>query len=313
MQERRRFDIEEMAKRLEMRQGNNHHTTLLLGARAGELFRSEHFYSSLQQFSNRDFSKLSRPERFGECYRILTQTPFSETDIHSVLRKSLENLTITKADDCLAELVKQGHFAEIISTNIDDGLERALMQAEMKEQREFEVFIPGRGSLRHERSLPCRIIKIFGDLASREYNISSHHSHLESDQELKRTLQRILEEDILIVGIDPVWDEDILRAIPGRSGTIWFVNEEDLTGHSLISSMLQARRTECIVGGEGRYDNFARTLHRYLYGGIPINYRLAYDILNELQVLHNEHQSILTEIKKLRSEIEFLLQLPPRQ
>ncbi len=291
---------------------NNQSTVLLLGARAGRLFRSEHFYDSLQKFSDHDFSHLSRAEQFGECYSLLRQNRFSETDIYGILITSLKKLVVTKAEACLAELVKNELFDEIISTNIDDMFEDAFTQVEWKEGREFEVFRPRPGSLLSERSCPCRITKAFGDLVSRAY-----FANLDSDQELKRFLQGLLARDILVVGIDPVWDNDILRAIPGeRAGAMWFVNEEEnLTEHSLISSTLRARQAMSILGKEGSFDNFVRALHRCLYGGIPINYQLGleisdqlHDILSQLPALQDGNKTILSEIKKIRNEIGNLSQ-----
>lgn len=91
MVEYRPFGIKELADLLLMRKRNNHRTALLLGSRTGLLFRSEHFYETLQKFSHRSFHNLSRAEQFGECYNILTKTQFSERDIHSLLRMSLQN------------------------------------------------------------------------------------------------------------------------------------------------------------------------------------------------------------------------------
>src|SRR5579859_4383721 len=251
MSDYKRFDINEMARLLETRKMNNHPTVLLLGTRAGGLFRSAHFYGSLHQFSNRDFYKLSRAEQFGECYFILTKYLFSEIDIHNILSASLKNLTVTVADTCLAKLVGQGYFDEVISVNIDGMLEDAFKQAEMKEELEFEVCLAGLDTPRYEKSSPCRIIKTFGDLASRSYAIKGRLSYLESNQELKSVLQRILARDLLVVGIDPVWDEEILRVIPREGGKLWFVNEDgNLIEHSLISAILRVRQAAFIVGGE---------------------------------------------------------------
>ena len=69
-------DIQEMANLLEIRKNSHQHTALLLGARAGQLFRSVRFYEELQFFSNRNFHRLSRIKQFKECYTILTSGKF---------------------------------------------------------------------------------------------------------------------------------------------------------------------------------------------------------------------------------------------
>ena len=308
------IDIQALAKLLEMRKRLNNHTTLLVGARTGALFRSKQFYESLQQFSNRGFSHLTQAEQFGECYSILTKPGlFSETDIHGILRDSLQDLTITKAEDCLAELVKYEHFDEIISTNVDGFIEQSLIQSGMKEGHDFEVTIAGHGRL-GERSFPHRIIKVFGDFSPRDYTISNRRAHLERP-ELARLLSSILEKDLLVVGIDPLWDEAILHAIPMEAGSMWFVNEEDLMQHSFTCTILQERQATYILSKEGSFDNFVRTLHGYLYGGIPINHQLVldlskqlFDLSNQLQVLQHEQRTILSEIKKIQDEIGNLSQ-----
>jgi hypothetical protein len=55
-------DIQKIANLLEMRKESNHSTVLLLGSRAGKLFRSTVLYEILQPFSRRNFDELSRRE-----------------------------------------------------------------------------------------------------------------------------------------------------------------------------------------------------------------------------------------------------------
>lgn len=307
-------DAKELAKRLKFRKEHKAHTVLLLGARAGELFRSQYFYESLQQFSNLGFNRLSRVEQFAECYSILTKVSFSETEIYSILRVSLQGSVVTRTEDCLAELVKHEYFDEIISTNIDGFLEQALIQAEMKEGHDFEVTIAGHNIFR-EKSFPCRIIKAFGDFAERDYTISDRRAYLSDHQELNRFLQTVLAKDILVIGIDPIWDEAILHLIPGDAGSMWFINEQDLTKHSFISSILYERQASYLSGREGSFDNFVRMLHEHLYGGVPINQQLVRDLsqqlsdmANQLQALQDENKTILKEIKKIQDEIGNLKQ-----
>ena len=46
-------------------------------------------------------------------------------------------------DRYFAEIVRRGYFREIISTNIDDIVERVLHDVGLIEDRDFEVLIPG--------------------------------------------------------------------------------------------------------------------------------------------------------------------------
>ncbi|HZO74369.1 MAG TPA: SAV_2336 N-terminal domain-related protein [Ktedonobacteraceae bacterium] len=263
-QKESKFDEADItAKILEVRRRINHSTVLVLGSRAGALFRSKNLYETLRLFSNRDFSRLSQTEQFAECYSLLTKNLFSEADIHAILRSSLQDLPVTKGETILAELVKRGYFGEIISTNVDDLLEQAFIQAEMKEGHDFEVIIPGPGAspMPGKTHLP-RIIKVFGDFTSRLYTISNRHMHLESHQESERILRSLLERDALILGLDPVWDQELLRIFPNRGGSLWLIDEENQSKHPLISKHLQGRQATFIAGNEGNTEIFLQSLQQ---------------------------------------------------
>lgn len=251
------------AKILEVRKKINHSTVLVLGSRAGALFRSKNLYETLRLFSNRDFSRLSQTEQFAECYSLLTKNLFSEIDIHALLRSALQDLPVTKVETILAELVKRGYFSEIISTNVDELLERALIQVEMKEGYDFEVKLAGYGAgpMPSKTHLP-RIIKVFGDFASRIYTISNRHIHLGNNQELERSLCSLLERDVLLLGIDPVWDQALLRIFPNRGGSLWLVDEENQSKHPLISKSLRGRQGTFITGNEGNPEIFLQALQQ---------------------------------------------------
>src|SRR2546422_3487835 len=141
-----RSDAPEIATLLEFRKKHNQRTVLFLGSRAGGLFRSQQFYDTMWQFSKRDFAELSRFEQFSECYKILQEERFSERDRFSILSSSLRGVGTIDADVCLAELVKDGVFDVVISTNIDDLAEQAFIQVGMRELEDFQVLIPRRGT-----------------------------------------------------------------------------------------------------------------------------------------------------------------------
>jgi len=324
MLERAQFDIKEMARWLEMRRNNNHSTVLLLGSRAGALFHSDHFFDCMRAFSPRDLSHLPRAAQFSENYLTLVNGQFSETDIHSIFRTSFQNLALTKADICLAELVKQDHFDEIISTNIDNLLVSSFLQIEMSEQRDFEVLYSHHGLL-HEKNAMIRLTKIFGDFGNRNYNLKRYLGRSDKEQESIGSLQRLLAKDILIVGLDPRWDRSILDAIPAESGMgmVWFVNEEDdLIDQETIGHILRHRPSQYIVGREGRFEYFIRALHGCLYGGTPLTYQVGRDILNQLvdisdqladlsrriQILQDNQNIMARELRAIQNKNDTFLQ-----
>jgi hypothetical protein len=336
-----RENIQEMADMLEMRKKNNHPTVLLLGTRGGRLFHSTHVYESLQKLSSRNFHQLSRILQFQECYALLTSDKFSEADLHSILQTSLKDLHVSEADACLASLIKQEYFDEIISTNIDDVLEEALLQIDLKEGRDYDVTRIGQSVPHYERRHSYRITKLFGDFVSRDYTVRERPAHFE-EQGRRTFLRNLLEKDLLLVGIDLAWDQDILRLIPLKaSGTVWFVSEEDdiVDKSPFLADILRARHATPIIGHEGSYDHFVRKVHRCLLGNVPfahsqalqhmqqridqiariieilptiteqltsLNTRLTGvdDLYDQLQMLHNENQTILGEIQKIQKNSE---------
>lgn len=295
-------DIQEMANLLEIRKNSHQHTTLLLGARAGQLFRSARFYEELQFFSNRNFHRLSRIKQFKECYAILTSGKFCETDLNGFLLIALRDIDVTSADISLASLIRNQYFDEIISTNIDDVLEDALLRVEMKEGRDYEVMRIGRNPLRYEKSGFCRITKVFGDFESRDYTVRGRASYIDHP-ETRSSVQSLLKKDLLIVGIDPDWDKDILRLIPTHTrARIWFVSEDnDIVGKSsFLSDILRARDATYILGPGCSYDFFVRKLHEYLCGNIPPNYSLAH---------HQTIQHIQQQVSRMVDILEPLTSL----
>jgi hypothetical protein len=278
MRESSQLGIEQMANLLAVRKNSHQPTVLLLGARAGRLFRSAPFYNNLQLFSNRNFQELSSGEQFQECYTILTSNKFSETDLHIILQESLKDVGVIEADVGLAFLIKHEYFNEIISTNIDDGLEDALLHTDMKEGRHYEVIRIGSSTSRHEKSSSCRIIKPFGDLVSRVYTVNGRASHLENTGS-RALLQSLLEKNLLVVGIDPIWDQDIVRILPAKaSGAMWFVSEEEeiIKNDSFLEGALNGRSSSTILGTEGCYDYFVPKICHFLYGTVSPTYPLAH-------------------------------------
>jgi hypothetical protein len=237
----------------------------------------------------------------------------------------------------LASLIKHEYFDEIISTNIDNTLEDALLQTEMKEGQDFEVISIGRNPPQDEKSCFCRITKVFGELVSRDYTVRGRASQLDNT-ESRSFLQSLLKKDLLVVGIDPAWDKDILRIIPvNTSRNIWFVydeEEQDTTDNfSFLSDILRVRPATHVLGIKGNYDYFVQKLHEYLCGNISPNYPFAQsqtiqniqqqvakmvDILeqltslkallpginDQLQSLQNNNNTFFGEIQKIQNKLE---------
>ncbi|HLG61222.1 MAG TPA: hypothetical protein VKY19_04765 [Ktedonosporobacter sp.] len=310
-----RTNVLEVANMLETRRKTNKRTTLVLGARAGGFFRSKELLDILRSFSLRDFTHLTPLEQFAECYQVLNRRgQFSENDLDGILRQALNEVFISGADLCLAELIKDNIFDMIISTNIDDLLERALEQVDLKDRKDFDVIIPGHKATIYidytEKSFPCRIIKAFGDLSSKVYNIVERRKQLilPLDTETLRTLlERSLARDILVIGLDPVWDEEILAAFPPRSQatSYWYVNEQEPDHH--LQRTWQGGAARLITGEDGNYEHFIKALHWHLCKEQPGSYKSSWQITSQLSTISSELMRLRAQYSELSKLINHLI------
>ena len=310
-----KIDIAEIAHALKTRKNNNQSMVLLLGSRAGALFHSQSFYETMKGYSNRNFNMLSRQEQFVECYKLLQQGRFGDREIHSILTHSLREKTAIEVNICLAELVKQDLFDIILSTNVDTFLEDAFKDAGMKEQHDFDVIIPKPDSSLHDliysdKRLSCKMIKAFGDLGPRVYSVAKRDFYLDSIHNLKGILEHILARDVLVIGFDPAWDAEMLRAFPAGNGSLWLVTEEDVHNrHPLASLAKHGRQVKCITGKMGSSEQFLKALHWHFYERMPMSYQVVHDMNRELVALRNKLdklETIYSEVQAVHKELLYL-------
>src|SRR5579859_112480 len=201
-----RFTTHDMGEWLERRRRNNQQTILLLGCRAGALYRSLPFYNYCEQYTAQKLQTYSPIWSFRECYKVLLQQQLGERELHTLLQDAFRHVRnlLGEGDGCFAEIVRRGYFREIISTNIDDIVEQALFHVGLIEDTDLEVLIQGKQFLSKERKLPYRLTKVFGDWFSREYAIYNRESHITDNDELNQYLRSTLHGDVLAIGIDPL-------------------------------------------------------------------------------------------------------------
>ncbi|MBV9617383.1 MAG: hypothetical protein JO011_15805 [Ktedonobacteraceae bacterium] len=301
-------NIADVAEALKLKQKNNQSMVLFLGSRAGGLFRSQGFFATLKEYSMRSFDLLSREGQFAESYKALKQDRFNENTIYALLLASLQHVTISQADIYLAEFIKQGLFNVIISTNTDGLLEKALEYVEMRELYEFDVLIPERNATRAEKNSGCTIIKVFGDIYSRVYNVTRRDFYLDSLPDLKTLLENSLARDVLVIGFDPIWDAEILRVFTNdediQESFLWLVTEEEsLIKHPLVSRTLRRRQTRYIAGNIGGYEPFLKALYVYLYDKMPMHHQTMHEIAISLKSLHSDVHAIQKEISVVQEKL----------
>jgi hypothetical protein len=266
MPDRMQLSIRDIGRWLELRRSNNIQTVLVLGSRAGGLYRSEPFYTYCQPFVVPHFSTRPLLWSFRECYIALTRQQLSERELHTLLQDSLRNVgsLLNVSDLYCAEIIKRGYFREVISTNMDDIMERAMLSVELVEDKDFQVCIPGKAPLSPQRELPYRLTKVFGDVLSRQYALYNRQTYLIYEK-VECSLQSILSGDVLAVGLDPLWDRSLLPFLQQQPRSLWFVNEEeDILFDQQISPMLHQAQTATVVDQNHDYDTLWRQLYHYL-------------------------------------------------
>ena len=166
----------------------------------------------------------------------------------------------------MAKLLKQGVFDIIISTNVDNLLEQVLEKEGMKELHDFDVFSPKFDTtICSERKFSRRIIKVFGELRTRDYAYTMMRDvRLRSTQNLEEVLKKELARNILTIGLDPVWDVDILNAIPSQGEAFWYISEEEPNKLPALHEISKARQGELLVGVNGGYSNVLKELYELL-------------------------------------------------
>ena len=307
MPEQDSFGIGAIAHRLQLRLRTGYRTTLLLGSRAGALYRSN-LHRKLEEVSLSNLNDLSPPKRFEACYHILldTRVQFSEPELHQLVGKTLQEVEFSSADFGLADLIKLGYFNTVITTNIDDMLERALSMIDVKD---LEIIIGNRTrnieSYRHYSTY--QIMKVFGDILSMEYNLKERAKYIHEKSELKKYFEETLSRDVLMIGIDPAWDATLIQMIPFQGGTLWYVDEERPHEESPIGSLLRARQSQCVSGREGNYEHFIFMLYQHLCGSSPFNYKLGRDLLNHMDEMKKRMDTIEDRMEALQNYMERII------
>lgn len=282
MHEQDSFDIEIIAHRLQLRLRAGHHTVLLLGSRAGALYRSN-LHRNLEEVSLSNLNAISPPKRFEACYRILLDPrfPFSETEMHQILGTTLQEVDFSSADFGLADLIQQGYFNKIITTNIDDTLEWVFHMSDVKD---FEIIGGNRTKIPRSSGYRSKyqLIKLFGDLGSRDYTLQERTKYIHEKKELKEYFEDLLRGDVLMIGVDPLWDEALIHLIPPQGETLWFVDEECPDERSSLENLLRERQAKSLSGIEGNYERFIFMLYQHLCRSSPFNYKLGRALLNHM-------------------------------
>lgn len=263
------IDMATISNNLRLRRRQGVDTVLVLGSRTGSFFHSQYFRDTLLQFSDPSFAYLLPEEQFSASYQLLTKEGlFTSDEVDTILIRSLQE--VAQADICLSELIRRGLFRTVVSTNVDDVLERALERVGMRPARDFDVYSFDTDErverVRNVRKDHCRIIKIFGSIASNNHTIN-RHDYLVKQQKIAGFLRRVLHDDVLTIGLDPYWDAEFYRVLPVSEKAWWFVNDDEQLLEAVLPEPLKSGRLpQCYTAeGQGRYGTFVHRLHDAIF------------------------------------------------
>ncbi|MEA3345557.1 MAG: SIR2 family protein, partial [Chloroflexota bacterium] len=220
---------------------------------------------TVTQLSAGDVAALSWEEKLAKFYDLLDN--LSETERYLVLKGHLEGKAPSVGYRCLAELVKEGYFDVILSTNLDVFVEDALSDVGLRAE-DFKVLINGEEDERQiRRALDypeprVKILKLHGDLPARIFAFTPDEV-FEFGEKLESLLEEQLSEDIIIVG-HSMRDDDLNRCIRREGGSIWYVNPVSPKPTQFIWRAMQVRTSNATTGELGKFDNFFQALYNEL-------------------------------------------------
>jgi len=306
--------ITDIVNRLKLRKEIQGTTALFLGAKAGGLFRSWQLYSTLGRIGlNDDLSGKTPLERYHWFYKLLRDYQYSPQDVIGLLTDNilLQEIRAEVPELCIAELLKQGFFNPILSVSIYREFEEAFQQRGMRELEEFVVVWPKKGggislSQTEKRKLNT-FIKVFGDIAAREYNVNERLKYLEENKAFTKRITDLRNASILIVGADQVWDKHVFRYLfPHSDGDVWYINDEEPAENSILLEYLEDCKAGFILSANGQYENFFRNLCLHLTGAVPSHQTVVEQAKREPKENQNAFQELTNEISSLREEIRGL-------
>jgi hypothetical protein len=318
------IDITELAEILEDRKSNSQRIGVIIGSRAGALFRSEEFYDELKAYSTRNFAEMDERNQFYECYSILDDIFKRKSMSIKELRSFIEGQIYGPFDveNHLAELVKDDFFKVVITNNMDDLLYESFKAVGMREKVDFIDFSLGRLScadnieriLSQKKINIRRLIRMAGDIDTFIGNLNRPEAKKEAGECVRSLLHQLRIGELLIVGIDLAWDQPILSALPSYLETIWFINEDDYVKDRFFEECKNIKNFYYLTGPKGNYQHFFKHLYWNINQSITESHKLIEEIkiemhnmridLNHIRKRGEETSADITEhIKLLQSQI----------
>lgn len=190
---------------------------------------------------------------------------------YSLLRPHLwEGKSPSNGYTDLANLIKMGYFKMVLSTNLDNLLEKALQNIGLYFPDDFIVAINKKD--RAEEVLeqleasrpPFKLIKLHGTLESPRSYAFTHEEIFDFETTIKPSLSQIINQSLIVIG-HSMQDRDIDMLFDDEGKEIHFIKPTRPEIESRIDNILKVRRQGSIIeGDDGKFDNFFRKLRLYI-------------------------------------------------
>ncbi len=190
---------------------------------------------------------------------------------YAILRQHLwEGKSPSDEYDDLAYLIKNGYFKMVLSTNLDNLLEKALRNTGWEAPDDFVVIVNGKDRPEEVREQlessrpPFKLVKLHGTLESPGSYAFTPEEVYEFETTIKPLLSQIINQSLIVVG-HSMQDRDIDVLFDEEGKEIHFVNPTIPEPESRIDIILKVRKLgDKIKGDDGKFDNFFQKLWSYV-------------------------------------------------
>jgi hypothetical protein len=224
-------------------------------------------------------------DKYGAFYSLLKDKP--RDDRRTLLARFFEIAGVTEGYDDLADLIMEGYFGLIVTTNVDTMLEEALQEAKIKRPGTFVI---GRnpddtiGSWLSIRGHDVKIVKLRGSLDSPDFTFPP--DRMVFNPHIQEALQRETRKSLLFVGYTRQ-DRAVLDLVNSIADhAIWWVSYHEPTWRDAddrpVLQLLRQRKSDdnILSGEDARFENFFSTLYETLTGAkMPPRLAVVWDRL----------------------------------
>ena len=210
-----------------------------------------------------DINRKKLAEFFKVWETLDRDTPYSILLDHLVTAKAPSSGYVD-----LAYLIGRGFFNVVLSTNLDNLLERSLIRADLLTPDDFIVVVNGRDrpeevkdQLDTSRQL-IKIVKLHGTLESPQSYAFTPDEVFDFEKTIRPSLAKIINESLIIVG-HSMQDRDLDVLFEEEGKEIYYINPSPVELGSRIDHILRVRGYgNVVIGPEAVFDTFLGELRK---------------------------------------------------